>query len=172
MKKTPLNLLLLASAVMFSGCRAGEQPTLLPDTTPEVQATKPQVNSEDGRVITGQEALALYGIDVNNPPTPDSAKATPQTWFPAQAWVEPSILPYDPDETINFLPMYTKTGLGDSGLGEPGMWLGDLETGQEVILNGITQDGKACLVEGTVMQGWEARGWVSCNRLRFTEPDG
>jgi hypothetical protein len=169
MKKTLLCILIMVCAVGLSGCDAGEEPTQQPDMT-----SVPTMPSDagDGRVITGEEALALYGIDVNNPPTPDIALATPQTWFPAKAWVEPSVLPYDPDETIDFLPMYTTTGLGNLGLNEPGMWLGDLISGQKVILYGITQDGKVCLVEGPVMQGWEAKGWVSCNRLSYTEPEG
>jgi hypothetical protein len=168
MKKTFLSILILTCALGLSACKPDEEPTLQPELTP---APSMPGEAGEGRVITGEEALALYGIDVNNPPTPDTALATPQTWFPAKAWVEPSVLPYDPNETIDFLPMYTKTGLGDIGSNETGMWLGDLETGQEVILYGITQDGRACLVEGQVMQGWDAKGWVSCNRLRYTEPD-
>jgi hypothetical protein len=171
MKKTLMKMLLLMALVGLSACSVREEPTLLPNTTPDLQLTQVPIDSEDGRVITGDEALALYGIDVNNPPTPDTTRATPQVWFPAKAWVEPSILPYDPEETINFLPMYTTTGFSNPALNEPGMWLGDLETGQEVILYGITQDGKVCLVEGTVMQGWDSRGWVSCNRLRYTESE-
>ncbi len=62
--------------------------------------------------------------------------------------------------------MYSKPELEDEGI-----WLGDLEAGLEVILHGISHISTVCLVEGPVMQGWDAKGWVSCNRLSFTEPD-
>lgn len=119
---------------------------------------------EEGRIIKGAEALELYGI--GDPPTPGPPTATPQIWFPAKGWVEPSILPYDPDETINFLPMFSNMTLDEDGL-----WLGDLESGQEVVLHGVSSDGRVCLVEGPVLQGWSTKGWVACNRLRFTEPE-
>lgn len=119
--------------------------------------------SETGRVITGAEALELYGA--GSPPTAGPPTATPQIWFPARAWVEPSILPYDAEETIDFLPMFSNTTLDEEGI-----WLGDLGAGQEVILHGVSADGRVCLVEGTVLQGWPTRGWVACNRLSFTEP--
>jgi hypothetical protein len=62
--------------------------------------------------------------------------------------------------------MYSKPELDKEGI-----WLGDLEAGLEVILHGISQDNTVCLVEGPVIQGWEAKGWVACNRLSFTEPE-
>ena len=115
-------------------------------------------------MITGSEALELYGVAAS--PTPGPPTATPQIWFPARAWVEPSILPYDPNETIDFLPMFSNTTLDDDGL-----WLGDLGAGEEVILHGVSADGSVCLVEGEALQGWSTKGWVACNRLRFTEPE-
>ena len=166
MKKALVISILLVMAGILAACGQSDESTLTPGKTPDQQQTDEPIVSGSGRVITGEEALDLYGIDVDNPPTPGAASATPQIWFPAKAWVEPSILPYDPNETINFLPMYSKPELEDEGI-----WLGDLEAGLEVILHGISQDSTVCLVEGPVMQGWDAKGWVACNRLSFTEPD-
>ena len=166
MKKALVISILLVMTGSMTACGQSAEPTLTPGTTPDQQPTDESVVSGNGRVVTGDEALELYGIDVDNPPTPGAAGATPQIWFPAKAWVEPSILPYDPNETINFLPMYSRPELDEEGI-----WLGDLEADLEVILHGISQDGTVCLVEGPVMQGWDAKGWVACNRLSFTEPD-
>jgi len=167
MKKVMLICLLMVLAAVASACGGEQASTLLPDATQASPATQTSGNTEGGRVISGEEALDLYGI--GDSPTPGPVTATPQIWFPARAWVMPSSLPYDPSETINFLPVYSTPGLGDPGLSDPGLWLGDLETGQEVVLHGITQDGLACLVEGATIQGWEAKGWVSCSRLEFVQ---
>jgi len=121
--------------------------------------------SGNPREITGDEALRLYGVDVNSTPTAAPPTGTPQIWFPARAWVEPSVLPYDPNETINFLPMFSRPELD-----EEGTWLGDLEAGTEVVLHAISEDGSVCLVEGPVMQGYTTQGWVACNRLSYTGP--
>jgi hypothetical protein len=162
MMKVSLIWLLLVMSAVVSACGAEKASTMVPDATPAPPAAHTSGSTESGRVITGEEALELYGI--GDSPTPGPATATPQIWFTAKAWVVPSMLPYDPSETINFLPVYSTPGLGD-----PGLWLGDLETGQEVVLHGITQDGLVCLVEGTTIQGWGAKGWVSCSRLEFVE---
>lgn len=154
---------LVVIACLVSGC-GGATATAGPDGSPQAVATEVPV-SGGGRVITGQEALDLYGI--GSEPTPGPPAATPQIWFPARAWVEPSILPYDPSETIDFLPMFASTELG--GLTGDGIWLGDLRAGEEVVLHGVTEDGSVCLVEGKTEQGWSTKGWVACNRLRFTE---
>ena len=154
----------LAAAWTLAGCGTNEVTPAPGSPTGDVptQAGVPG----GGRVITGTEALKLYGIDVNNPPTPGPATATQQIWFPARAWVEPSVLAYDPNETINFLPMFSLPELDAEGT-----WLGDLNAGSEVILHAVSADGKACLVEGPVLQGWTTKGWVACNRLRFTEAE-
>ena len=165
MKKTFLIIILLVTAGFLGACGTPDEPTTPGAMTDEGPTEGPDITG-DGRVITGDEAIGLYGIDVNNPPIPGSGISTPKIWFPAKAWVEPSILPYDPDETINFLPMYSKPDLDIKG-----MWLGDLEAGVEVIFHGISRDSKVCLVEGSVMQGWDAKGWVSCNRLKFVLPE-
>ena len=52
-----------------------------------------------------------------------------------------------------------------------GTWLGDLEAGSEVVLHAVSEDGTGCLVEGPALQGWSTKGWVACNRLRFTEAE-
>jgi len=167
MKKLMHIWLLLGMAAVASACGGEQASTLVPDATQAPPETQTSGNTEGGRVISGEQALELYGI--GDSPTPGPATATPQIWFPARAWVVPSILPYDPSETINFLPVYSTPGLGDPGLSDPGLWLGDLEAGQEVVLHGITQDGLACLVGGATIQGWEAKGWVSCSRLEFVQ---
>lgn len=160
---TKLRGVILAIMVgsVLAGC-GGEQASGAP--TANSSGSEPTVEqpSGEGRVITGQEALELYGIASS--PTPGPPTATPQVWFPARAWVEPSVLPYDPNETINFLPMFSSTELDDGGI-----WMGDLTAGQEVILHGVSADGRVCLVEGQAQQGWSTKGWVSCNRLRFTQ---
>ena len=154
----------LAAACALAGCGRNEVTSAPGSPTGDVptQAGVPG----GGRVITGTEALKLYGIDVNNPPTPGPATATPQVWFPGRAWVKPAVLPYDPNETLDFLPMFSRPEL-DAG----GTWLGDLGAGREVILHAVSEDGTACLVEGPVLQGWTTKGWVACNRLRFTEAE-
>jgi hypothetical protein len=167
MRKTTRNRTLLwvalCAASLLAGCGSGSAPYGT-RTTGGAEPTHPPVD-RNGRIVSGEEALELYGAAA--PPTPGPPKATPQVWFPARAWVEPSILPYDPDETIEFLPMFSTTSLdvGNS------LWLGDLEVGKEVVLHGVTEDGMVCLVEGETLQGWTTKGFVACNRLRFTETD-
>lgn len=131
---------------------------------PQAATSAPAAGSP--REITGDEALRLYGVDVNSTPTAAPATATPQIWFPARAWVEPAVMPYDLDETIDFLPMFSRPTLD-----EEGTWLGDLEAGTEVVLHAISEDGSVCLVEGRVLQGWTTRGWVACNRLTYIGPE-
>jgi len=82
------------------------------------------------------------------------------------AKILPNEIPYDPDETITILPMFTRPSLNDGGT-----WLGDLEAGTEVVLHGVDAERMACLVEGTTLQGWSTMGWVACNRLRFSATD-
>lgn len=65
------------------------------------------------REITGQEALELYGVEAEVPePT-----RTPEYWFPMKAVVLENILPYDPEETIDILAVFTREELSE---GEPG----------------------------------------------------
>jgi hypothetical protein len=160
-----MNGFLRSSFVLLAACgmtACGSIPGV-PGTegSPEGAPTEVAASGE-GRVITGQEALELYGIAAS--PTPGAPTATPQIWFPARAWVEPSVLPYDPNETIDFLPMFSNTSLDEDGI-----WMGDLSAGQEVVLHGVSVDGSVCLVEGATQQGWSTKGWVACNRLRFAE---
>jgi len=154
--------IVIVAAWTLTGCGT-DGSVLTPAGAIEATDTQAQT-SGDGRVITGPEALELYGVDVNDPPSPGPATATPQIWFPARAWVEPSVLPYDVTESINFLPMFSAPDLDVQGT-----WLGDLEADREVTLHAVSEDGAACLVEGPVLQGWTAKGWVACNRLRLVE---
>ncbi len=117
------------------------------------------------RVISGQEALQLYGVATEDPVS-IKPTSTPLYYFPARAWVLPNEIPYDPQETITILPMFTRPALNDGGT-----WLGDLEAGAEVVLQGVNADRTACLVEGLTLQGWSTMGWVACNRLSFYEVD-
>ena len=152
---------ILGVIVLLSACAGGDETTEIASTL-EMTPTE-SVDSGDGRTIEGDEALELYGAVAS--PTTGPPTATPQIWFPAKAWVEPSILPYDSEENINYLPMFSNRRLEEA----TSLWLGDLEAGQEVILHGVTEDGVICLVEGETTQGWTAKGFVACNRLRFTE---
>ena len=162
MKKLILIGIALTVVSLITACGAGN-PTPVVTGPTETVPTEAPITGE-GRVITGSEALELYGAAAS--PTPGPPAATPQIWFPAKAWVEPSILPYDPNETIDFLSMFSNKEL-DTG----GLWMGDLGAGQEVVLHGVSTDGSVCLVEGETLQGWSTKGWVACNRLRFTETD-
>jgi len=160
-KRLGIALLVVLGCVVAACGSAPVAP--VPGGAPEAAPTEAS-SSGEGRVITGSEALELYGVAAS--PTHGPPTATPQIWFPARAWVEPSILPYDPNETIDFLPMFSNTTLDEDGL-----WLGDLGAGQEVVLHGVSADGSVCLVEGEALQGWSTKGWVACNRLRFTEAE-
>lgn len=124
-----------------------------------------QTTSGTPREITGQEALQLYGVATEDPGS-IKPTSTPLYFFPARAWVLPNEIPYDPNETITILPMFTRPSLNDGGT-----WLGDLEAGTEVVLQGVDAERTACLVEGVTMQGWSTMGWVACNRLRFYAED-
>ena len=108
------------------------------------------------REITGQEALELYGVETEEPePT-----RTPEYWFPMKAVVLENTLPYDSEETIDILAVFTREELSEGGT-----WIGDLQAGSEVVLHSISPDGAKCLVEGMAIQGWPVKGWVACNRL-------
>jgi hypothetical protein len=161
MRKSPEVMLTLAVACAMVSCVGRGATTAGSTAAVSTEVTAPGA----GRVVTGAEALELYGAAAS--PTPGPPTATPQIWFPARAWVEPAILPYDPNETIDFLPMFSNMTLDENGL-----WMGDLGAGEEVVLHGVSADGSVCLVEGDTLQGWSTKGWVACNRLRFTEPGG
>lgn len=157
MRKAAVVGLAYLAGWMLAAC-AGASGAAGTDAAPIETAADPG----KGREISGAEALKLFGIDVNATPTAVPATATAQIWFPASAWVEPSVLPYDANETINFLPMFSGPTLDVEGT-----WLGDLAAGSEVILHAVSEDGRACLVEGPMLQGWTTKGWVACNRLRL-----
>jgi len=77
-----------------------------------------------GRVISGEEALRLYGIEPGVEVGPAEPSSTQEPWFPMQVWVSASILPYDDPDPILVLPVYA-----DSELGALSTWVGDLEAG-------------------------------------------
>jgi hypothetical protein len=118
--------------------------------------------TREPREITGQEALDLYGVGTQDVLSAE-ATSTPLRLLPASAVILANENPYDPNETITILPMFTRPGLN-----EDGTWLGDLEAGTEVLVHIIDQTRTACLVEGLTAQGWSTKGWVACNRLSFS----
>ena len=76
MKNALVLSILLVMAGILAACGQSEEPTLAPGMTPDRQSTEEPVVSGRGRVITGEEALEFYGIDVDNPPTPGAETAT------------------------------------------------------------------------------------------------
>jgi hypothetical protein len=159
MKRHPWSLIfiLLISLGLFAvGCkvRVGE---VLEDGDSDSVPT--------GRVISGEEALRLYGIESGIDVGPVEPSSTQETWFPMQVWVSASILPYDDPDPILVLPVYA-----DSELGVSSTWVGDLEVGSNVMLLSVHSNGRTCFVNGNALQGWTVEGWVACNRLLFSEP--
>lgn len=118
-----------------------------------------------GIVISGEEALRLYGIEAKVEDEPEQYWTTLEPWFPMEVWVSASVLPYEDPDPIMVLPVYA-----DSELGVQSTWVGDLEAGTSVMLLSVHPDGRSCYVEGVALQGWEVEGWVACNRLRIKEP--
>lgn len=120
---------------------------------------------DKGSVISGEDALRLYDITPVEVVSPETPTPSPEPWFPMRVWVTASVLPYDDPDPIRTLPVYA-----DHELGVSSTWVGDLAAESEVTLWSVHADGRACFVEGHVIQGWEVRGWVACNRLVFEKP--
>ena len=87
---------------------------------------------------------------------------TPEYWFLIKAVVLENVLPYDPEETIDILSVFTREELSEGGT-----WMGDLGAGSEVVLHSVSPDGAICLVEGIAIKDWPVKGWVACNRLEI-----
>jgi hypothetical protein len=153
-----ISSIVVVIATIAAGCSIFGKKTEEATPAGEIQAT-----SGTPREISGQEALQLYGVATEDPALVKPT-STPLYFFPARAWVLPNEIPYDPDETITILPMFTRPSLNDGGT-----WLGDLQAGSQVVLQGVNAERTACLVEGLALQGWSTMGWVACNRLRFDE---
>ena len=152
----PLVVFLVSIGCSITGSTEGET-----DLTPGIVGTDVEPNDRESRRITGQEALELYGALEG---AEEDATRIPETWFPIQVWVTENVLPYDPDETIEVLAVFTRPELSDGGT-----WLGDIQAGSEVTLLSVMEVGAACFIEGNAVQGWTVKGWVACNRLSFTE---
>lgn len=120
--------------------------------------------TDSPEVVSGEDALRLYGIASEPKPEPTPTVLEP-VWFPREVWVSASVLPYEDGAPIRILPVYS-----DPGLDVSGTWLGDLEAGESAMLMGINLAGRSCFVEASSVQGWAVDGWVACNRLRFVEP--
>jgi hypothetical protein len=143
-------------ALIVAGCKAGA------GAVRELE----DINSvPTGRVISGEEALHLYGIDAETVDEPVETSVSHEPWFPMQVWVSASVLPYDDPDPILVVLVYA-----DSELGVQSTWVGDLEAGNSVMLLSIHPDGRACFIKGVSFQGWDVEGWVACNRLIFSEP--
>ncbi|TET38105.1 MAG: hypothetical protein E3J69_01955 [Anaerolineales bacterium] len=99
-----------------------------------------------GRVISGEEALRLYGIESGIEVGPVEPSSTKEPWFPMQVWVSASILPYDDPVPILVLPVYA-----DSELGVSSTWVGDLEAGSSVMSLSVHADGRTCFVNGNAL---------------------
>jgi hypothetical protein len=116
-------------------------------------------------VISGDEALELYGVMPRLLPEDITPAVQDESWFPTDAWVSASVLPYDDAAPIRILPVYS-----DPTLDVGGIWLGDLAEAAQVRLLGVDQAGRACYVAGNATQGWDVEGWVACNRILFERP--
>ena len=147
---------LLMLVLVGAGCNEGASEVI------EVEDTSTKVSK---RVVSGEEALRLYGIEPGQEVATEVPISTPQPWFPMQVWVSASVLPYDDPDPIQILPVYA-----DSELGVASTWVGDMQAGSSVNLWSVHADGYACFIEGEAIQGWEVQGWVVCNRLLFNEP--
>jgi hypothetical protein len=147
---------LLSLVLMTAGCKAD---------TPEDRPGDGITAAPAGRIISGEEALRLYGIGIQPEVEGEGVFATPEPWFPMEVWVSASVLPYEDPDPIYILPVYA-----DSELGVQSTWVGDLKAGKSVMLLSVHPDGHACFVEGSAVQGWSIKGWVACNRLLFAEP--
>jgi len=121
--------------------------------------------SPAARVIAGEEAQALYGIEPDGEHPLLEPSPTSEAWFPRQVWVSASVLPYYDPDPIRILPVYA-----DAALDSESPWIGDLTAGSDVTLLSVDLTGRACFVEGLAAQGWPVRGWVACARLRLQEP--
>lgn len=143
-------------AVVVSGC-GGPTTDLAPVDNAAGSTGSPEV-------VSGEDALRLYGITSEPKPEPTPTVLDP-SWFPREAWVSASVLPYDDGAPIRILPVYS-----DPSLDVAGTWLGDLETGEMILLKGVDQTGRSCFVAGRAAQGWDLEGWVACNRLVLKEP--
>ena len=67
-------------------------------------------SKDEGAVISGEEALRLYGIMPGEDDSPAAPEASPEPWFPMRVWVSASELPYDDPDPIRTLPVYTDHG--------------------------------------------------------------
>ncbi len=152
----PIIVILLTIGCSLTGSSDGDI-----DLTPGIVGTDVDPNDLEPKRITGQEALELYGAIGS---VEEEATRIPETWFPIQVWVTENVLPYDPDETIDVVAVFTRPELTDGGT-----WLGDIQAGSEVTLLSVLENGSTCFIEGTAVQGWVVKGWVACNRLSFTE---
>jgi hypothetical protein len=155
-KESLIFILLISLGLFAAGCKVG---------VGEVREEDDSDSVPTGRVISGEEALSLYGVDSETEVEPEDPRITPEPWFPMQVWVSASILPYGDPDPILVLPV-----CADSELGVSSTWVGDLEAGSSVMLLSVHADGSVCYIEGKAFQGWEVEGWVACNRFLFHEP--
>lgn len=158
MRKT-LTIIFICAGLVLSMIACSQEGNDSKNSGLNVQPTALQETAREPRVITGEEALELYGIGEDEEL---QATSTPVQWFPIKVWVNENVLPYDPNENVDELAVFSRWELSDTGT-----WLGDLKSGTEVTLLNISENGTSCLVDGLAIQGWSVKGWVACNRLDF-----
>ena len=156
MNAVRLSAVMIFLCVLLSGCQWLDR-TAPSDGTGRMDG--------EGDLISGEEALRLYGLTPDGEAMVSTTTADPEPWFPRDVWVAASVLPYDDPAPILSLPVYA-----DAELGVFSTWVGDLPAGSAVTLLSVHADGRACFVEGQTMQGWDVRGWVACNRLLLENP--
>jgi hypothetical protein len=86
----------------------------VPTRSPIPRADLP-TQTENGRVISGEEALELYGIDATNAAPTLTNIPTSEPWFPIQAWVAASVSAYEDAAPIRYLTVYSDPDLDLGG---------------------------------------------------------
>ena len=95
-------ILLISLGLVAAGCKVGAS---------EVREEDDSDSVPTGRIISGEEALRLYGIESGIEVGPVESSSTQDPWFPMQMWVSASILPYDDPDPILVLPVYADSEL-------------------------------------------------------------
>lgn len=90
---------------------------------------------------------------------PQDLSTQPGQIFPVTATVRTAISIVDPAEKLEIVPIYQCPG----GC----RWLGDFGRDANLQILTISLNGKYCLAAGATVQGWLARGWVTCARLQI-----
>ena len=95
-------ILLISLGLYAAGCKVGVGEGRGEDDSDSVPT---------GRVISGEEALSLYGIEPGIEVGPVEPSSTQEPCFPMLVWVYASILPYEDPDPILLLPVYADSEL-------------------------------------------------------------